>query len=696
VDAAVLEREYLRFLELCTLVQAKTPSKMVDAVWHAHILDSEKYMADCAQQFGSYLNHTPFYEESWDFHESTFATTLNLYETVFGEKADDLVWAERGECGPPTVYLQSRTHKVLGWKLIESSEHGIDHTLRNFPYSEVEYQLGGPVDLLRVSSMSLESTYCFNLRKLSLQLGGTWGKGRSKAQNAHLSTLPAEMMAIYYPNLEDLLIRNANLEYSSGIRDFADMALQKLAIISCAGLCDVHGSIPVNIGISTLAFTLKELTLADVDLYHFPDISMFENLELLSLERNYLTCLPVAIGPPVLTLRKLNLSKNNLELLPAWALLLEAQGCKISLTGNPFERRYVDELATIETEMPSDEMVPSLKYMSARVLVECVDYSEHPDVEIIDELITVALGKMRWYSLCFWCGSPGVLEKQQLAVVSGKPYATTSCEACQERGGPRELEQEKKSGWQKIGETMRRKRAEKKGSAVGVTKKVALQRAAEMVELARETGRKIEGKVEKTIPEAESDPISPEGTGRKLDFGRAEQGIPIVEAFPNAPEETAIKLGPGRVQSEKVTPVVLHGLVWLPKEAARKPERRAESEKTIPVAELDPISREEFGQSVIAKFSIICPSGLVLELSEGKERMLGRKVELGMEYTKCSRDQAFLKMQDQQLWLKVVGRRPARVRGEVVSFKDPAVRLDEGEFTLLDDKFSFYVSRQLQ
>jgi hypothetical protein len=36
------------------------PSKQVDTVWHAHILDTERYISDCQRLFGRYVHHYPY------------------------------------------------------------------------------------------------------------------------------------------------------------------------------------------------------------------------------------------------------------------------------------------------------------------------------------------------------------------------------------------------------------------------------------------------------------------------------------------------------------------------------------------------------------------------------------------------------------------------------------------------------------
>lgn len=64
LDAATAARAELLYRQFLQLHKkhpdAKLiPSRLVDAVWHEHLLDSQKYIADCEALFGSYLHHNP-------------------------------------------------------------------------------------------------------------------------------------------------------------------------------------------------------------------------------------------------------------------------------------------------------------------------------------------------------------------------------------------------------------------------------------------------------------------------------------------------------------------------------------------------------------------------------------------------------------------------------------------------------------
>ncbi|MBN8885171.1 MAG: glycine-rich domain-containing protein-like [Rudaea sp.] len=57
------EREYRAFLQLVRSFPNKSdiaPTRDVDRLWHHHILDTEKYAADCQRLFGVFLHHYPY------------------------------------------------------------------------------------------------------------------------------------------------------------------------------------------------------------------------------------------------------------------------------------------------------------------------------------------------------------------------------------------------------------------------------------------------------------------------------------------------------------------------------------------------------------------------------------------------------------------------------------------------------------
>lgn len=106
--AESIEAAYKRYL----LMQVKYPddaedillSKDVDEFWHTHILQTQKYFADCQAMFGNYLHHNPHVgeitAEVQAERERQAERTRQLYEMEFGVAAQ----AESAWTGVPGTY----------------------------------------------------------------------------------------------------------------------------------------------------------------------------------------------------------------------------------------------------------------------------------------------------------------------------------------------------------------------------------------------------------------------------------------------------------------------------------------------------------------------------------------------------------------------------------------------------------------
>lgn len=60
--ANLVEPQYKAFLFLIGTRRDHmfVPTQDIDTMWHTHILDTRKYMTDCAQYFGEYIHHYPY------------------------------------------------------------------------------------------------------------------------------------------------------------------------------------------------------------------------------------------------------------------------------------------------------------------------------------------------------------------------------------------------------------------------------------------------------------------------------------------------------------------------------------------------------------------------------------------------------------------------------------------------------------
>jgi len=93
VDEA--EKFYKRFLFLSAKYpkQPLVPTKHIDAFWHWHILDTQKYSADCISVFGVFLHHFPYFGKRGNdtkVWQNSISETDNLNEQHFRESAHKL------------------------------------------------------------------------------------------------------------------------------------------------------------------------------------------------------------------------------------------------------------------------------------------------------------------------------------------------------------------------------------------------------------------------------------------------------------------------------------------------------------------------------------------------------------------------------------------------------------------------------
>jgi|ERR1700736_147900 len=105
-----VERDYRRFLILNLLYPELpvVPNQPVDTMWHAHILDTHAYSADCDRVFGGYLHHFPYFgmrgaDDAADLQQAGQLTD-ELYSATFGIDsamgAEALATCKRTSCKP--------------------------------------------------------------------------------------------------------------------------------------------------------------------------------------------------------------------------------------------------------------------------------------------------------------------------------------------------------------------------------------------------------------------------------------------------------------------------------------------------------------------------------------------------------------------------------------------------------------------
>lgn len=93
-ECEIAEVEYKRFLILCYRYSFKSivPTKIMDKMWHFHILDTRKYYSDCILIFGKILHHFPYLgmrgEEDKILLIKSFNETKIKYKLAFNEEME--------------------------------------------------------------------------------------------------------------------------------------------------------------------------------------------------------------------------------------------------------------------------------------------------------------------------------------------------------------------------------------------------------------------------------------------------------------------------------------------------------------------------------------------------------------------------------------------------------------------------------
>ncbi len=95
------EGEYRKFLALHIAFPDMdiVPCELVDEMWHAHILDTIAYRADCSAIFGRFLDHFPYFglrgpQDAQDLSEA-YERTLQIYVSAFGSPPPE-TWISAG------------------------------------------------------------------------------------------------------------------------------------------------------------------------------------------------------------------------------------------------------------------------------------------------------------------------------------------------------------------------------------------------------------------------------------------------------------------------------------------------------------------------------------------------------------------------------------------------------------------------
>ncbi|TAK57493.1 hypothetical protein EPO17_01820 [Patescibacteria group bacterium] len=100
------EKWYKRYLTLMVLRpdHVHVPNGPIDAFWHQHILDTQRYGADCEQCLGFFLHHYPYFglngPDDAQNRDRAFDQTNAFYREIWGEDCTALeFFPKTGVCG---------------------------------------------------------------------------------------------------------------------------------------------------------------------------------------------------------------------------------------------------------------------------------------------------------------------------------------------------------------------------------------------------------------------------------------------------------------------------------------------------------------------------------------------------------------------------------------------------------------------
>src|SRR6185436_10721057 len=77
-------REYLALFYFHPGEELVPPSQDLDDVWHEHILDTQRYSADCQRVFGRFIHHVPGLDQGTDRHTEGVQRTRRHWWQRFG------------------------------------------------------------------------------------------------------------------------------------------------------------------------------------------------------------------------------------------------------------------------------------------------------------------------------------------------------------------------------------------------------------------------------------------------------------------------------------------------------------------------------------------------------------------------------------------------------------------------------------
>lgn len=121
--------EYYKFLQLLRLTDNNnaeiklSPPKIIDQLWHTHLLDNENYNTVCQSICGYILFHYPenSFKNQSDDHNNRYKNTLIAYKTHFGSDIATWIWDNPGSGDIIQLFIKT-TASTLTISVPDNSE----------------------------------------------------------------------------------------------------------------------------------------------------------------------------------------------------------------------------------------------------------------------------------------------------------------------------------------------------------------------------------------------------------------------------------------------------------------------------------------------------------------------------------------------------------------------------------------------
>ncbi|MDQ0140507.1 glycine-rich domain-containing protein [Cupriavidus necator] len=139
------ERGYRQFLKLAAKYPGTpaVPSEQVDAFWHAHILDTRRYAADCERIFGHVLHHDPYVgidgpqDEARLMEMAAASDALSLSE--FGSPLTSAAYCARAATNAPAYCARMATDQEPAYCAREAKAHDAAYCARMVTAAQPAY-----------------------------------------------------------------------------------------------------------------------------------------------------------------------------------------------------------------------------------------------------------------------------------------------------------------------------------------------------------------------------------------------------------------------------------------------------------------------------------------------------------------------------------------------------------------------------